>query len=57
MVAVPNPGSRYEWPAHCESGIHYVRPFKFGAGLVLVVVSRIAAHISREQNEAIKQHY
>jgi hypothetical protein len=57
LLPVPNPGSRNEWSADCDSGIHYVWPFKLGAGLVLVVVSRIAGHISHEQNEAMKQLY
>jgi hypothetical protein len=55
MLMVPNPGSRSEWPAHCDRGIHYVWPCKFG--VVRVVVSTIAAHILRKQNEAAKQHY
>jgi len=57
MLTVPNPGSRSEWPAHCDRGIHYVWPCKFGAELALVVVSTIAAHIPRKQNEAAKQHH
>ena len=28
MLTVPNPGSRSEWPAHCDRGIHYVWPCK-----------------------------
>lgn len=55
MLMVPNPGSRSEWPAHCDRGIHYVWPCKFG--VVRVVVSTIAAHILRKQNEAAKQHH
>jgi hypothetical protein len=57
MLTVPNPGSRSEWPAHCDRGIHYVWPCKFGVELLLVVVSTIAAHIPRKQNEAAKQHH
>src|SRR5438128_4890639 len=26
MLTVPNPGSRSEWPAHCDRGIRYVWP-------------------------------
>src|SRR5947207_15319951 len=37
MLTVPNPGARNEWPAHCDGGIHYIWPFKFGAELALVI--------------------
>jgi hypothetical protein len=58
MLTVPNPGSRTEWHAHCDRGTHYVWPYKFGVGLLLVVVSTIAAHIPHKQNKAAKkQHY
>ncbi|PYI95720.1 MAG: hypothetical protein DME98_15515 [Verrucomicrobia bacterium] len=57
MLMVPNPGTRNEWPAHCDEGTHYVWPFKFGAQLALVIVFAIAAHIPRKQNKAAKQHY
>jgi len=57
MLTVPNPGARNEWPAHCDGGIHYIWPFKFGAELVLVIVLAIAAHIPRKQNKAAKQHH
>ena len=57
MLTVPNPGSRNEWPAHCDGGIHYVWPCKFGAELALVVVFAIAAHIPCKQNKAAKQHH
>src|SRR5262249_5876117 len=57
MLAVPNPGSRNEWSVHCEEGIHHVRPFKFQRTLVNVVVWTIAAHVSRNKNEAAKQHH
>src|SRR5260370_35038036 len=56
MLMSPNPGSRNEWPAHCDGGIHYVWPFKLGAELALVIVFAIAAHIPRKQNKAAKQH-
>src|SRR5437899_5088533 len=57
MLTVPNPGARNEWPAHCDGGIHYKWPFKFGAELALVIVLAIAAHIPRKQNKAAKQHH
>ena len=57
LPAVPNPGARNEWPAHCDGGIHYIWPFKFGAELALVIVLAIAAHIPRKQNKAAKQHH
>ena len=57
MLAVPNPCSRSEWSVHCEEGIHDVRPFKFQRTLVNVVVWTIAAHVSRNKNEAAKQHH
>src|SRR4030095_5956075 len=56
MLTMPNPGVRNEWPAHCDGGIHYIWPFKFGFELVLVIVLAIAAHIPRKQNKAAKQH-
>jgi hypothetical protein len=56
MLMVPNPGSRNEWPAHCDGGIHYVWPCKLGAELALVIVFAIAALIPRKQNKAAKQH-
>src|SRR5260370_39414411 len=66
MLMVPNPGSRNEWPAHCDGGIHYLWPFKFGihcvwpcklgAELAIVIVFAIAAHIPRKQNKAAKLH-
>ena len=60
VLTVPNPGSRSDWPAHCDGGIHYVWPCKLGAegsALVLVVVFAVAAHISHKQNKATKQHH
>jgi hypothetical protein len=57
MLTVPNPGARNERPAHCDGGIHYIWPFKFGAKLTLVIVLAIAAHIPRKQNKAAKQDY
>src|SRR5262245_52859929 len=57
MLAVPKPGSRNRWPVHCEGGIHYVWPFKFERKPAFVIVWAIAAHISRKQNKAAKQHY
>ena len=56
MPTVPNPGSRNEWPAHCDGGIHYVWPCKFGAELAIVVGFAVAAHIPRKQNKAAKLH-
>jgi hypothetical protein len=57
MLTVPNPCARSEWPAHCDGEIHYVWPFKFGAGLAFVIILAIAAHIPRKQNKAVKQHH
>jgi hypothetical protein len=57
MLMVPNPGSQNEWPVHCDRGIHCVWPFNLGAGLAIVVVFPITAHIPRRQNKPAKQHY
>jgi len=57
MLAVPNPGSRNEWPVHCEGGIHHVWPFKFETEPVNVIVWSIASHMPRKYNNAAKQHY
>src|SRR5262249_10990600 len=56
MLTVPNPGSRSEWPTHCEGGIHYVWPCKLGAELALVIFFVIAAHVLRKWNKAARQH-
>ena len=57
MLMLPNPRSRNEWPAHCDGGIHYVWPFKFGTELAPIIVFAITDHIPRKQNKAAKQHH
>ena len=56
MLMEPNPCRRNEWPVHCDEGIHYVWPFKLGAGLAVVIAFAITAHIPRKQNKAEQQH-
>jgi hypothetical protein len=55
-LTMPNPGSRNEWPPHCDVGIHCVWPCKLGAELALVIVFAIAAQIPHKQNKAAKQY-
>ena len=57
MLMEPNPCCRNEWPVHCDEGIHYVWPFKLGAGLAVIIAFAITAHIPRKQNKAEQQHY
>jgi hypothetical protein len=56
MLVLPNPGSRNEWPLHCDGGIHHVRPFNFGAELGVVIICVIAPHIPRKNKKPAKQH-
>jgi hypothetical protein len=57
MQMVPNPGCRNEWPVHCDGGIHYVRPFNFGAWLAVVMDFAIAPHIPRKKKKPAEQHH
>ena len=57
MLTVPNPGSRNEWPSHCDGGIHYVWPCNFGPDPAIVIVLALAAHLPRKQNKAAKQYH
>jgi hypothetical protein len=55
-LTMPNPGSRNEWPPHCDVGIHCVWPHKLEAELAFVMVFAIAAQIPHKQNKAAKQY-
>jgi len=54
MLMLPNPGSRNEWPLHCDGGIHHVRPVKFGAEIGVVIICMIAPHIPRKNKKPAK---
>jgi hypothetical protein len=57
MLMVPNPGCRNEWPVHCDGGIHYVRPFNFGAWLAVVMAFATAPHIPHKKKKPAVQHH
>src|SRR5215468_6443534 len=57
MLAVPNPGSRNEWPVHGEGGMHDVWPFKFETEFLNVIVLAIASHSPHKYSKTAKQHY